>query len=288
MGGAEAAARDQGCRAAYLDTFTFQAPKFYRAARLQGIRPARRVPARPFAHLVFKAASLTRCARQTKGQGRNLALTLSREARGRGRPNSLPKRARNRVEPARIIASGANGRGTPHTPHSPRPSGPGPPLLAMTVPSDRSSLPGRAPRPPSTSAMNAATSRPIVSGCSPCGKSAAGASPEPASRSAISEIEGGEPGRGVGDHGPGAFNSVAKTIRLKRSSGSALRSTSVRRISPPRTRAGTRPVPLARMSWRSRPRPGLRRCRRRRGRAIARRSPRAASASSRCAARPRC
>ena len=29
MAAAEAAARDQGCRAAYLDTFTFQAPKFY-------------------------------------------------------------------------------------------------------------------------------------------------------------------------------------------------------------------------------------------------------------------
>jgi GNAT superfamily N-acetyltransferase len=29
MAGAEAAARDHGCRAAYLDTFTFQAPKFY-------------------------------------------------------------------------------------------------------------------------------------------------------------------------------------------------------------------------------------------------------------------
>ena len=29
MAGAEAAAREQGCRAAYLDTFTFQAPKFY-------------------------------------------------------------------------------------------------------------------------------------------------------------------------------------------------------------------------------------------------------------------
>ena len=29
MAGAEAAARAQGCRAAYLDTFTFQAPKFY-------------------------------------------------------------------------------------------------------------------------------------------------------------------------------------------------------------------------------------------------------------------
>jgi len=29
MGAAEAAAREQGCRAAYLDTFTFQAPKFY-------------------------------------------------------------------------------------------------------------------------------------------------------------------------------------------------------------------------------------------------------------------
>ena len=29
MAGAETAARDQGCRAAYLDTFTFQAPKFY-------------------------------------------------------------------------------------------------------------------------------------------------------------------------------------------------------------------------------------------------------------------
>jgi GNAT superfamily N-acetyltransferase len=28
MAGAEAAARAQGCRAAYLDTFTFQAPKF--------------------------------------------------------------------------------------------------------------------------------------------------------------------------------------------------------------------------------------------------------------------
>jgi GNAT superfamily N-acetyltransferase len=29
MAGAEATARDHGCRAAYLDTFTFQAPKFY-------------------------------------------------------------------------------------------------------------------------------------------------------------------------------------------------------------------------------------------------------------------
>jgi GNAT superfamily N-acetyltransferase len=29
MGAAEATAREQGCRAAYLDTFTFQAPKFY-------------------------------------------------------------------------------------------------------------------------------------------------------------------------------------------------------------------------------------------------------------------
>jgi GNAT superfamily N-acetyltransferase len=29
MAGAEAAAREHGCRAAYLDTFTFQAPKFY-------------------------------------------------------------------------------------------------------------------------------------------------------------------------------------------------------------------------------------------------------------------
>jgi GNAT superfamily N-acetyltransferase len=29
MGRAEAAAREKGCRAAYLDTFTFQAPKFY-------------------------------------------------------------------------------------------------------------------------------------------------------------------------------------------------------------------------------------------------------------------
>lgn len=29
MAGAEAAARAHGCRAAYLDTFTFQAPRFY-------------------------------------------------------------------------------------------------------------------------------------------------------------------------------------------------------------------------------------------------------------------
>ena len=29
MGAAETVAREQGCRAAYLDTFTFQAPKFY-------------------------------------------------------------------------------------------------------------------------------------------------------------------------------------------------------------------------------------------------------------------
>ena len=29
MAGAEATARAQGCRGAYLDTFTFQAPKFY-------------------------------------------------------------------------------------------------------------------------------------------------------------------------------------------------------------------------------------------------------------------
>jgi len=29
MAQAETAAREQGCRAAYLDTFTFQAPKFY-------------------------------------------------------------------------------------------------------------------------------------------------------------------------------------------------------------------------------------------------------------------
>ena len=29
MADAEAAAREHGCRAAYLDTFTFQAPKFY-------------------------------------------------------------------------------------------------------------------------------------------------------------------------------------------------------------------------------------------------------------------
>ena len=30
MAGAEAAAREHGCRAAYLDTFTFQAPEFYK------------------------------------------------------------------------------------------------------------------------------------------------------------------------------------------------------------------------------------------------------------------
>ncbi len=29
LAGAEAAAREKGCRGAYLDTFTFQAPKFY-------------------------------------------------------------------------------------------------------------------------------------------------------------------------------------------------------------------------------------------------------------------
>jgi GNAT superfamily N-acetyltransferase len=29
LAGAEAAAREQGCRAAYLDTFTFQGPEFY-------------------------------------------------------------------------------------------------------------------------------------------------------------------------------------------------------------------------------------------------------------------
>jgi GNAT superfamily N-acetyltransferase len=61
MAGAEASARSQGCRAAYLDTFAFQAPKFYE--RL-GYRESGRLndfPPRPFAHLVHEGASLIRC-----------------------------------------------------------------------------------------------------------------------------------------------------------------------------------------------------------------------------------
>ena len=40
LAGAEAAAREKGCRAAYLDTFSFQARKILRSTRISGIRSA--------------------------------------------------------------------------------------------------------------------------------------------------------------------------------------------------------------------------------------------------------
>src|ERR1700722_13722805 len=45
-------------------------------------------------------------------------------------------------------------------------------------------------------------------------------------------IEDGKLGQADVDHGDGSLNTVAKTIRLKRSSGSALRSTFIRRMAP--------------------------------------------------------
>src|ERR1700722_10203310 len=45
-------------------------------------------------------------------------------------------------------------------------------------------------------------------------------------------IEHGKPGQADVIHGQGSLNTVAKTMRLKRSSGSALRSTFIRRMAP--------------------------------------------------------
>jgi GNAT superfamily N-acetyltransferase len=55
--GAEAAARAQGCRGAYLDTFTFQAPKFYERLGYRGFGRLND-STRPHAHLVLEAAWL--------------------------------------------------------------------------------------------------------------------------------------------------------------------------------------------------------------------------------------
>jgi hypothetical protein len=60
MAGAEAAPRAEGSWGAYLDTFTFQAPKFYEPPGCQEFGRLNDFPP-GYAHLVFEGASLMRC-----------------------------------------------------------------------------------------------------------------------------------------------------------------------------------------------------------------------------------
>src|SRR5258708_29975623 len=53
---AEDAARDRGCVGAYLYTFSFQAPHFYRRQGYERVRTHRRAAARPHMHLAEKIA----------------------------------------------------------------------------------------------------------------------------------------------------------------------------------------------------------------------------------------
>src|ERR1700722_5960738 len=71
-------------------------------------------------------------------------------------------------------------------------------------------------------------------------------------------IEHGKPGQADVIHGDGSLNTVAKTMRLKRSSGSALRSTFIRRMAPFQDHSrktakssGAKGVWISPVSWRS-------------------------------------
>src|ERR1700733_13778347 len=71
-------------------------------------------------------------------------------------------------------------------------------------------------------------------------------------------IEHGKPGQADVIHGQGSLNTVAKTMRLKRSSGSALRSTFIRRMAPSQDdrrksakSLGAKVAGISRVAWHS-------------------------------------
>ena len=91
MAGAERAAREQGCRAAYLDTFTFQAPKFYERlgywefGRLNDFPPGH-------ARIWFSKAlsELESAAKRMHSEGVIARTPRSKSPGGRGDPGPPP------------------------------------------------------------------------------------------------------------------------------------------------------------------------------------------------------